>query len=226
MNRAMIRCAFIMLLGLWLVSSTGWAIALQGKLEKFGLLGISPADFIPVTLHDSVGGKALKNASSGSDGIYVFDNCQPGTYILKVWPLGPDERSLDFRLSIPDQPVTNIAPILVHAFRLDSPKGGETLPTGMATVKGTYYDMPVGAFLWIALKDSGGNYYVPHYPVNIGPGGSWACNVQLKSGTREILLVLLTGKAKHALMLLAVDPYFPHLPPGAQVVSTVKIEVR
>jgi len=226
MARTTMRRLLIIVLGLALLSSTGWAGALQGKLEKFGLLGISPADFIPVTLHDSVGGKTLQAASSGSDGIYVFDNCQPGTYILKVWPLGPDEKSLDFRITIPDQPVSNIAPILVHAVKIDYPKAGEILKTGMVKAKGTYYNMPEGVFLWVVLKDASGNYYVPHQPANIGPGGSWTCDVQVKSGSQEILLVLLTGKARHALMLLAANRYFPHLPPGAQVVSQYPLQVR
>jgi hypothetical protein len=69
-------------------SSAVCAEAVQGRLERLGPNGISPAPYILVTLKSSQTGKYHKPVQTETNGMYYFDDIAPGDYSLEIWPQG------------------------------------------------------------------------------------------------------------------------------------------
>ena len=231
MTNTKMRPMVALLAVLFTLSSLTCASALQGKLEKFGPLGNLPASFVTVTLNSRDTGKVIKTEHTDYDGIYYFNECKPGIYMLKIWIKGPYGMPLDFGVSVLDQPLTNIAPILIHSFKFKYPEEGQTFPNGIAiTAKGTHYNLPEDAFVWLVLKHRNGNYYLTDRSIEINSDGSWKSRtIYVIEGTMEILAVLVTRKVNNEFRLRIISNNWLHyskLPTNSCIIAQRKIDVH
>jgi hypothetical protein len=156
------------------VTSAVYGATLQGRLDRFGLYGISPASFVPVSLCSDVDEKILRTVSSGSDGMYYFNNVKPGDYILKVWVKGFMKKPLKYKIHSSDQEYVNIKPIVIHSLKFDIPREGQLIIEGsIIKPRGTHYSLPADAFLWVVISDSLNNFYLRDNPVVVHKDGTW-----------------------------------------------------
>lgn len=204
---------------------------LQGRLDEFGPAGVLPASFIYVTL-STEDKRYEKTEQTGTDGIYYFEDCPPGTFILKVWVKGSGEKTLDYKVTVEDKEVTDIVPILIHSLRFKYPRSDEELLAGsIISAKGTHYALPQNACVWIVLKDRSQNYILPtNRQVNIKGNGTWGINrVHIKEGATEIIALLVNRSCASRLRNMtdnnASELFYP-LPEGAYNIASRKIDVR
>jgi hypothetical protein len=207
------------------------ATTIQGRLDRFGQLGISPAYPVTLTLNSFDTGTILKTVTTGSDGIYFFEDCPIGSYILKVWPKGPNDNPLNFRVEIEDQPIMDIAPILMHSLNIEFPTEGERIPAGIIIkAKGTHYSLPKDVFAWIVLKLRNENYFPTKRSLYIKPNGLWnSREFSVVEGTIEMLVVLVTKQGDREFRLRAeayeLEPFYP-LPRNSHIIARKKITIN
>jgi hypothetical protein len=231
MNNVHIKSAVVGFVLLFSLSPSLCPATLQGKLIKFGPLGVLPAPFVTVTLSANNNRKLIRTEHSDARGIYFFNGCPAGTYILKIWVRGAGERPLDFKINVSSQPVTNIAPILIHSLLLNYPEEGQPVSANMdISMKGTYYNIPDDAFIWIVLKRRDENFYLAtDEPVKLNPGQTWeSFPMKMEEGTVEVLAVLVTRKGNHDFRMKSKSDMwssFSQLPGNSYTLARRKIKL-
>lgn len=229
MSKMKINFIVVLMVLILHLSSLIHSAALQGKLEKFGSLGILSAQFVPVTLNPSGDDTIIRTINTDSDGMFYFDECQPGIYILKVWCRGIDAKPLEFEVTVKDQPVTNINPISIHSLKFKYPKEGQTFPQQVEIkAKGIHYNIPEDDFIWLILKNRNGNYYLPtKYAVKLNTDATWESKpLEIFEGSEEILAVLVTKECNNKFRLLSGSPAlncFAYLPKACYLIAQRKI---
>jgi hypothetical protein len=171
-NIAILILTFILLST---ASFVAYGSTLQGKLEYFGEHGFGHAPFIAVTLHPKASQRNPQTANSGSDGTYYFNTVEPGDYVLKIWVKGFENKSINYKIHVPNKEQVNVKKIVIHSLKFKIPNkvrnkyflGEDIMPSG------TYYSIPNNASLWIAFSDKYKKLYFSNTPVILHKNGTW-----------------------------------------------------
>jgi hypothetical protein len=227
-NKSALIAIFTILL--LFVTSVVYGATLQGRLDRFGRYGISTASFVPVSRCSVDSEKILETVNSGSDGMYYFNNVEPGGYILKVWVKGFREKPLKYKIHSSDQEYVNIKPIVIHSLKFDSPREEQLFPEGFVIKpRGTHYSLPADAFLWVILSDSLNNFYLSDKPVVVHKNGKWTTgSISLHRVLTKIHVVMVTeeGNKKFKEKVSKKDwENFKDLPEGSYVIANRNIKV-
>lgn len=171
-NIAILSTIFIVFL--FFITSSVYSATLQGRLDKFGPLGIVPAPFISVTLYSEINNQNI-TVNSGSNGMYYFDDIEPGNYILKIWVKGFRNDSINYEICVLNQKTTIIEPKVIHSIQFDIPEEGKIfLVRTYFIARGTHYSLPENTFLWALFSDLSNNFYFCNdHPIVINKNGTW-----------------------------------------------------
>lgn len=196
---------------IFILSSTASFVAygstLQGKLEYFGERGLGPAPFIAVTLNPKASQRNPQTENSGSDGMYYFYNVEPGDYVLKIWRSGFDNKSINYKIHVPDKEHVNIKKIVIHSLKFKIPKKGKKFYLGTKIKpSGTYYSIPDNVS-WIAFSDKYNNLYFSDNPVILQKDGKWTTNSidNYPRNSTQINVVMITEEESKKLQKKSSD---------------------
>jgi hypothetical protein len=104
----------ILLLSLvvFIATASVYAGTVRGRLDRRDAYGrVYPAAYVVVTLYNQQIGRSSP-VYSGNDGMYYLYNVPPGPYLLEIW-IYPNQEPLRYGIQVYDQPLTDIAPILL-----------------------------------------------------------------------------------------------------------------
>lgn len=110
---------FALTIILVLVASFNYAETARGRLDKYGPDGISSAPHVPVTLYSRKTEQRSEPVYTGSDGMYWFDNLEPGEYILEIWSQGFNNEPSSYEIRVLDQLYTDIKPIVITPLQIE-----------------------------------------------------------------------------------------------------------
>lgn len=107
---------------------------------------------------------------------------------------------------------------------------GSKLPDYEYPLSWGRHAMDQGSFVWAALKDIFGHYYLQNPPVALKTDGSWlASNLHLGHDIVEIIFVQVTGSGNdHFLRKVRSNEWgaFDDLPTGTDILGRVRIIVK
>lgn len=219
---------------LFTITSSGYSASLEGRIEQFGPLGIVAAPFLPLTLYSETKSQNIKTVNSGSDGRYYFADIKPGDYILKIWVMGFNKNSIDYRVHLLNQESTLIEPKIIHFIQFNIiPPGNVYMSTTLLRAEGTHYSLPDDTFLWVLLSDKKNNFYFcDDDPVVIKKNGTWKKLKSFQASSNDITkinVVIVTKEANDIFKERSRSelPYwYGKLPKGTFILASQDIKVR
>lgn len=103
---------FVITLFAIIITGSAYAGTVRGRLDRQGPYGIYPVSYMAVTLYSSTSGRTSP-AYTGANGMYYLYNIPYGGYALEIWVNGFSYPPITYRISVFNQPYTDIKPILI-----------------------------------------------------------------------------------------------------------------
>jgi hypothetical protein len=92
---------FVITLFAIIITGSAYAGTVRGRLDRQGPYGIYPVSYMAVP------------AYTGANGMYYLYNIPYGGYALEIWVNGFSYPPITYRISVFNQPYTDIKPILI-----------------------------------------------------------------------------------------------------------------